>query len=71
MGIFSSVVGGFLRFFGLTSKRDLEMAVACLEDDEESDVALSYGVGGSAQSWSVFQNSGADEGDDVMLLDQS
>ena len=47
------------------------MAVACLEDDEESDVALSYGVGGSAQSWSVFQNSGADEGDDVMLLDQS
>lgn len=70
VGIFSSIVGGFLSLFGLTSKRDLEMAVACIEDDENTDVALSYGVDGAAQSWTGFQNSGADEDDDVMLLEQ-
>ena len=60
-----------MSFFGLTSKRDLEMAVACLEDGDKSDVTLSYGVEGSAQSWVGFQHSGANEDDDVMLLDQS
>jgi hypothetical protein len=69
VGIFSSIVGGFLSLFGLTSKRDLDMIVACIEDDEKADVALSYGISDPVKSWTNVQNSTVEGDDDVMLLE--
>ena len=59
----------FLSLFGLTSKRDLDMIVACIEDDEKADVALSYGIGDPVKSWINVQNSTVEGDDDVMLLE--